>query len=187
MPELYKIYMSLVIELSERSRLKISWKKSSELLNNLCSNDIKNLPIGLGIAAGFLDRFAKVIAVSSIYNFGDYFLIESDKAVHEKLLKYLVEAANFVDCKVEDLKETYKMFSVIGFEKGLMGLNIEKGNAIIKRFNTKEIPITWNTLVDRVDFFVKTEEADGFPEFLYRGGGVEQRLEEFYDIFRISM
>lgn len=178
--------MPCVIDLSNRSRIKVSGQKAMEFLNGVCSNNIKDLHIGSMITAAFLDRFAKIIAFSSISNFGDFFLIESDAGAHENLLKYLQSMADFAGCKVENIQDSYKMFSVTGFEKGLMGLDIERGKSSKKKFNTRELLIVWNAIIERVDFFVKAEEADGFPEFLYIKGGVEKKDEAVYESFRIS-
>ena len=52
------------IDLSERSRVKVSGEKAEEFLQNICTNDIKNLKAGSGLPAAFLDRFGKVLSVS---------------------------------------------------------------------------------------------------------------------------
>ena len=178
--------MAYIIDLSKRSRVRVSGTGAAEFLQGMCSNDVKGLAEGHGLAAAFLDRFGKVLAVSSIYNLGDWFLVESDLLAHTKLLNYLSERAAFANCKIEDLREVYNMFSVIRFEKEFMGLDLAKNQIIKKQLGAGIALIAINCFVDRLDFFIPANGSDGFPEFLYRKEGADQISAEEYEKFRIE-
>ncbi len=178
--------MPYIVDLSKRSRIKVSGQGAEEFLQSLCTNDVKSLKAGFGVRAAFLDRFGKVLAVSSIYKIDDWFLLESDLLAHAKILKYLSEKAQLANCKVEDFRDAYKMFSVVGFEKDFMGLNLEKNQIIKKQLGPGIALIAKNCIVDRLDFFIATESSDGFLEFLYRKEGAEEISPEKYEQFRIE-
>ncbi len=178
--------MAYIVDLSKRSRIKVYGEGVVEFLQSICSNDVKSLKHGFGLKAAFLDRFGKVLAVSSIYKIDGWFLLESDLLAHAKLIKYLSEKAPLANCKVEDLKPEYKMFSVVGFEKGFMGLDISENQIIKKQLGAGEALIAINCFVNRLDFFIPAESSDGFPEFLYRKEGTEQISPEDYEKFRIE-
>ncbi len=195
--------MPFVVDLSKRSRIRVSGERAEEFLQSLCSNDVKTLKHGFGLRAAFLDRFGKVLAVSSIYKVDNWFLLESDLLAHAKLLNYLSEKASFANCKVEDLKQTYKMFSVVGFKRdeigleklnkdpfpsidGFMDLKLEKNQIIQKQLGSGIALIAKSCFLDRLDFFIPAESSDGFPEFLYRKEGAEQVSSEEYEKFRIE-
>ncbi|MBI4163746.1 MAG: hypothetical protein HY512_02700 [Candidatus Aenigmarchaeota archaeon] len=178
--------MVYITDLSKRSRIKITGQGTEEFLQSICSNDLKALKQGFGLKAAFLDRFGKVLAVSSIYKVDDWALLESDLLCHAKLLKYLSERSEFAKCKVEDIKDAYKLFSVIGFQDGFMDLKLEKNQIIQKQLGPGIALIAKNCFLSRLDFFIPTEYSDGFPEFLYRKEGAEQVNTEEYEKFRIE-
>src|SRR3989338_4708938 len=178
--------MPSVIDLSKRSRIKVSGAGALDFLQSMCTNDVKALAQGRGLPAAFLDRFGKVLAVSSIYNLGDWFLVESDLLAHAKLLAYLTENAKLANCEIADLRDEYKMFSVTGFGESFMDLKLEKNQIIQKQLGPGIALITKNCFLNRLDFFIPVESSDGFPEFLYRKEGAEQVSAEEYESFRVD-
>ncbi len=100
----------------EYSLIKISGEKSKEFLQGICTNDLNSLKPGSGIGAAFLDRFGKVLSVSSIYNIENYFLIQSDFSAHTNLFAYLKDLAGFSECKTGDLSKDFCVFSLFGSE-----------------------------------------------------------------------
>ncbi len=178
--------MKGVIELSYRSRLKVSGEQAAEFLHNICTNDIKNLRSGQGTPVAFVDKLAKIIAVASIYNFGDYFIIESDSESHQILFEHISKGAKLAGCELTNLRNSHRMFSVLGFENGVLNIDLSEKQAIKKELKGTSFIITKSCFLDRVDFMIPAQMADGFTSFLLMKGGYQELQTEDYERFRIE-
>ncbi len=171
-------------DLSGRSRIKVQGN-AVEFLQNICTADIKNIDEGFGVKAAFVDKFGKVVSISSVFNFGDFYLVESDELTHTGLLKHLSGMAEFSGCKITNLSQEYRMFSVIGFEEKFMDIETKTHFALKKKHFTLELLVTKSCLIPRLDFFVPAEASDGFLEFLFRKEGAEEVPADMYEKFRV--
>lgn len=161
--------MSVVVDLSERGRLRIAEKYISKITGQAPQS-------GFGIPLPINGSNGKLVCYASLYRLQDSFILESDIDICQQLSKRF---------HVEDLKPAYRFFSVIGFDEGFMGLNMGEKQIVAKRFNMLELIIAKNCIEKRLDFFIPADSADGFVQFLFRKEGTQEiSLDEYKAIKR---
>ena len=104
-------------------------------------------------------------------------------------MKYLADLVGLSGCKAEDMKKEFVMFSLVGEEKKFLRLEIGENQIIETQLNGTDLLVARNCfLKDRVDFFIPTVFAEGFPEFQdlekiskeeYNQLKIENRIPEF--------
>ncbi|MBI2579974.1 MAG: hypothetical protein HYW27_03665 [Candidatus Aenigmarchaeota archaeon] len=146
------------------SALKISGQGACDFLHSVCTNDVKGLKPGEGMGAAFLDRFGKVIAISSIHNMNGHYFIISDAAAHKPLMEHL-KPSPLDKCVVEDLSGTHISFSSIWCAK--------RGEIIEGEFSGVKTIEMGNCFIDRSDFLVPKEVAEDFWVLAHEKGTAE--------------
>lgn len=154
------------------SALKVSGIGACDFLHSVCTNDIKGLKPGEGIGTAFTDRFGKVIAISSVYSIGGYYVLVSDAAAHKPLMEHL-KPSPLDKCAVEDLSGTYISFSSMWCAR--------RGEIIEGEFAGAKTLDMGNCLIDRADFLVPVEHAERFWEKAFEKGAAED-----YEVYRIG-
>ncbi len=146
------------------SALKVSGTGACDFLHSVCTNDIKSVKAGEGAGAAFLDRFGKIIAVSSIYSIGGYYVVISDAAAHRSLKEHL-KPSLLDKCIVEDMSGKFVSFSSMWCAK--------KGEIIEGEFSGTKTLEMGSCLIDRADFLVPSEYAERFWEKAFEKGAAE--------------
>lgn len=103
-----------VIDMSATGKLQLSGKNSVQFLNGLISNDVNSLKAGEGVLAAFPTVQGKLLALSRIYKFGDYLLLELDAINREKIFKNLSRFVPAGEFFVTDVSDQFALFSLQG-------------------------------------------------------------------------
>jgi folate-binding protein YgfZ len=103
-----------VIDFSAAGKLQVSGKNSIQFLNGLISNDVKSLNPSEGVLAAFPTVQGKLLALSRIYKFGDYLLLELDAINREKIFKNLSRFVPAGEFFVTDVSDQFALFSLQG-------------------------------------------------------------------------
>jgi len=103
-----------LIDLSSRGRFLVSGSEAVMFLNGLITNDIKALAKNSWMPAAFPNVQGRLLALVRIIHRGDGFLIDTESATHDTLLKLLDRFTLAGDFRVADLTEQTIMLSVQG-------------------------------------------------------------------------
>ncbi|MEO7971868.1 MAG: aminomethyltransferase family protein [bacterium] len=112
-----------LIDLSSRGRLLVSGSEAVQFLNGLITNDMKTLEVGSWMPAAFPNVQGRLIAAVRVIRLPDEatdkkispaFLIDTEAATHEKVLKTIERFTLAGDFSVKDLTSETAMLSVQG-------------------------------------------------------------------------
>lgn len=104
---------------STNGLLQVAGVEAASFLHNLCTNDIKNLPLGGGCEAYFCDQRAKALAYAIIYHVlieGDAraFWLDVSPGFHEKLLKQLDRHLIAEQVELSDRSDEFSQLHLAG-------------------------------------------------------------------------
>ena len=112
-----------VIDLSHRGRILVSGTEAVQFLNGLITNDMKTLAVGSWMPAAFPNVQGRLIASVRVVRIGDEgtdknvcptFLIDTEAATHERVLKTIERYTLAGDFRVNDVTSETAMLSVQG-------------------------------------------------------------------------
>src|SRR6478672_8602489 len=103
-----------LIDLSSRGRILVSGSEAVMFLNGLITNDIKNLALNSWMAAAFANVQGRLLAAVRIAHREDGFLIDTEEATRESVMKLIERFTLAGDFRVTDLTGTTAQFSVQG-------------------------------------------------------------------------
>jgi folate-binding protein YgfZ len=112
-----------VIDLSSRGRILVSGTEAVQFLNGLITNDMKTLAVNSWMPAAFPNVQGRLIATVRVMRLSDegtdknvspVFLIDSEAATHEKVLKTIERFTLAGDFRVKDVTGETAMLSVQG-------------------------------------------------------------------------
>ena len=105
-----------LIDLSSRGRILVSGSDALMFLNGLITNDMKTLGLNSWMPAAFANVQGRLLAVVRMLHREEGFLIDTESATHETILKLLERFTLAGDFRVTDLTSETAMFSVQGRE-----------------------------------------------------------------------
>src|SRR5215203_3627174 len=120
MQELSKEYWAVreggagLIDLSARGRIRVTGSEATMFLNGLITNDIKNLGDNCWMPAVFPNVQGRLVGSVRIARTGDSFLIETEPASHEAVLKTVSRFTLAGDFKVSDVTSETALLTVQG-------------------------------------------------------------------------
>lgn len=118
-----------LIDLSERGRIRVSGSEATMFLNGLVTNDVKSLADNRWMPAVFPTVQGRLIGAVNIARLKDGFLIHTERASHDAVLKTISRFTMAGDFKVADLTDESAMLSLQGKQAGEI---VGKGlNAIV--------------------------------------------------------
>src|SRR5829696_10396301 len=104
-----------LIDLSAaRGRIRVSGSEATMFLNGLITNDVKNLAENRWMPAVFPTVQGRLIGSVRIARLGDTFLIETEPASHEAVLKTVSRFTMAGDFKVSDVTSETALLTVQG-------------------------------------------------------------------------
>lgn len=103
-----------LIELSERGRIRVSGSEATMFLNGLVTNDVKSLAENRWMPAVFPTVQGRLIGAVRIARVKDGFLIDTDRASHDAVLKTISRFTMAGDFKVADITNESVILSVQG-------------------------------------------------------------------------
>src|SRR6266536_2975354 len=103
-----------VVDLSARGRIVVSGSEAVTFLNGLITNDVKTLAKNSWMPAAFPTVQGRLLASVRVFNRGDDFLIDTESATHEIVLKLLDRFTLAGDFRMADVTESMVMISLQG-------------------------------------------------------------------------
>lgn len=107
-----------LIDLSSRGRIIVSGSEVVMFLNGLVTNDMKTLGLNAWMPAAFPNVQGRLLAAMRIIHRGDGFLIDTESATHETVLKLLDRFTLAGDFRVTDVTGETAMLSIQGRHAG---------------------------------------------------------------------
>jgi folate-binding protein YgfZ len=171
-----------VIDLSSRGRLLVSGSEAVMFLNGLITNDMKTLAVNLWMPAVFPNVQGRLIAaVRIIHRNDDGFLIDTEGATHETVLKLLERFTLAGDFRLTDMTSETAMISIQGqraadIVRGTLGDDAGKiaRQTVISAKTTSGNELTviraTHTGEDGFDIFINANEAQTLGDLLTRTG-----------------
>jgi len=180
-----------LIELSERGRIRVSGSEATMFLNGLVTNDVKSLAENRWMPAVFPTVQGRLIGVVRIARLKDGFLIDTERASHEAVLKTISRFTLAGDFKVADVTDESAIFSVqgqravevvtkvcgtIAADLPRNGVSEHEGVTIIRATHTSE---------DGFDLVFDSTRAGELRQKLLEGGATPVD-EETFEVLRIE-
>jgi folate-binding protein YgfZ len=180
-----------LIDLSERGRIRVSGSEAMMFLNGLVTNDMKSLAENRWMPAVFPTVQGRLIGVVRIARVKDGFLIDTERASHDAVLKTISRFTMAGDFKVTDLTDESAILSLQGkraaeiVEKVLNtivtdlprnGVSEHEGVTIIRATHTGE---------DGFDLIVESTRAGELRQTL-PDAGAQPVGQETFEILRVE-
>jgi aminomethyltransferase len=103
-----------LIDLSARGRILVSGSEAVMFLNGLITNDMKTLTLNSWMPAAFINVQGRLLAAVRVIHRRDGFLIDTEAATREAVIKLLARFTLAGDFRVTDLSDETKTISVQG-------------------------------------------------------------------------
>lgn len=185
-----------LIDLSSRGRILVSGSEAVMFLNGLITNDLKTLAMNSWMPAAFANVQGRLLAVVRIIHREDGFLIDTEAATHQTVLKLLDRFTLAGDFRVADLTSETTTLSVQGRKAaeviaaaiGEQASNIERQEAVCAQQNngqTTTVIRATHTAEDGFDLFVDANDAQQVRDSLI-AGGAKPINEETAETLRIE-
>jgi folate-binding protein YgfZ len=180
-----------LIELSDRGRIRVSGSEATMFLNGLVTNDVKSLAENRWMPAVFPTVQGRLIGAVRIARVKDGFLIDTERASHDAVLKTISRFTLAGDFKVADITDGSTIFSLQGKRAAEVvtkvcetsvadlprnGMSEHEGVTIIRATHTSE---------DGFDLVFDSTRAGEFRQALLDAGATPVD-EETFEILRIE-
>lgn len=173
-----------LIDFSSRGRLLVTGSESVQFLNGLVTNDVKTLAPDHWMLAAFPNAQGRLLAIVRVCNQSSSqgapaFLIDTEAATHQRVLKTVQRFTLAGDFHVEDLTSSMTLLSLQGAESAKIINSVFPGVGIPPRFQLSQA--SWNgapvTIVrathtgsDGVDLFINAAAAEELWQALTNAG-----------------
>ena len=184
-----------VVDLSARGRIVVSGSEAVTFLNGLITNDVKTLAKNSWMPAAFPTVQGRLLASVRVFNRGDDFLIDTESASHEIVLKLLDRFTLAGDFRMADVTESMVMISLQGktaqqvLQAALDAptLEVERQQMVTVTFANTGVTIirATHTAEDGFDLFVAAEAAKNLWTGLVENGAIAIGLAAL-EILRIE-
>jgi folate-binding protein YgfZ len=170
-----------LIELSSRGRILVSGAEVVMFLNGLITNDMKTLAVDSWMPAVFPNVQGRLLASVRVIHRDDGFLIDTESATHETVLKLLERFTMAGDFRVTDLTDETVTLSIQGQRAGeiisaTLGEEAAKvARQQVARTNFPEggqvtVIRATHTAEDGFDLFVDRDNFQNFSDTLTNAG-----------------
>src|SRR5437870_10744051 len=92
-----------LLDLSSRGRMLVSGADAEMFLNGLVTNDVKTLAVNSWMPAAFANVQGRLLAAVRIIHRQDGFLIDTEEATHQRVLKLLERFTLAGDFRVTEI------------------------------------------------------------------------------------
>lgn len=161
-----------LLDLSSRGRMLLSGTEVVTFLNGLITNDMKTLAVNSWMPAAFPNVQGRLLAGVRVIHRDDGFLIDTESATRETVLKLLERFTLAGDFRVEDVTDATAMLSVQG-QKAVGGLNAVLGDemAQVERHSVATAQLSDG---ERVDIIRATHTGEDGFDLLIASDAVEK-------------
>jgi len=179
-----------LIDLSNRGRILVDGSEAVMFLNGLITNDIKTLAVNSWMPAAFANVQGRLLAVVRVIHREDGFLIDTDSAARETVLKLLERFTLAGDFRVADLTGAITSISVQGNKAAeILGAVLDapvsglaRGSVLDVQTGGKRITLirATHTGEDGFDLFVDVKDSDFLRDELSKAGArvIDQQVAE---------
>ena len=165
-----------LIDLSARGRISVSGSEAVTFLNGLITNDLKTLGENRWLPAAFPNVQGRLLAAVRVVRRAHDFLLDTEAATHEKVLKLIERFTLAGDFKVADVTEATALISLQG----------SRAAVIVERVNLEEVTVlpATHTAEKGFDLIVGADRKAGLRQTLLDSGAtpVSERVEEILRI-----
>lgn len=173
-----------LIDSSSRGRLLVTGSESVQFLNGLITNDVKTLATDHWMPAAFPNAQGRLLAIVRVCNQSSSygapaFLIDTEAATHQQVLKTVQRFTLAGDFHVEDLTSSMTLLSLQGAESAAIINSVFPGAGIPPRFQLSQAsrdgaPVTIMGVThsgeDGFDLFINAERAGELWQALTNAG-----------------
>ena len=165
-----------LFDLSDRSKIEVTGRDAREFLHNLCTQDVKNLPVGSSCEAFFTTNKARVIAhVWILHREANVLLLDFAAGQAEKLLQHLNRYLISEQAELADRTRDLAMARLVG----------PKAEEIATRADLTPVRRHRLLALDGCDFICPAGDADGMKQRLIHAGAVQVSAET-YNLLRME-
>ncbi len=158
-----------LIDLSaSRGRIRVEGTEAVQFLNGLITNDIKNATETTWLPAVFPTVQGRLIGAVRIRDWNEGFLIDTESASHDAVLKTISRFTLAGDFKVTDVTDELALLTVQG----------KRAGEVIKAVDVTAIRAT-HTGEDGYDLLLKTGEVSSVTEQLVAAGAQHCQSRHF--------
>jgi folate-binding protein YgfZ len=165
-----------LIDLSARGRISVSGSEAVMFLNGLITNDMKTLGENQSMAAAFANVQGRLLAAVRVIRRANDFLLDTEAATREKVLKIIERFTLAGDFKVADLTTESALISIQG----------RAASSLIEKVSDEEITIVPATHTGEAgfDLIVSTDQKESAWKTLVATGAtpVSPEVEEILRI-----
>ena len=169
-----------LIELSSRGRILVSGAEVVMFLNGLITNDMKTLTVNSWMPAVFPNVQGRLLASVRVIHRDDGFLIDTESATHETVLKLLERFTMAGDFRVTDLTDETVTLSIQGMRAGEVisatlgeeAAKVERQQVARTNFADGQVTVirATHTAEDGFDLFVERKHAQAMSDELTKAG-----------------
>ncbi len=180
-----------LIDLSDGGRVRVSGSEAVMFLNGLVTNDVKSLAEGRWMPAAFPTVQGRLIGAVRMARLKDGFLIDTERASHDAVLKTISRFTMAGDFRVTDLTDESAMLSVQGTRAGeILGKVLKATVADLPRNGVSELEDVTviratHTSEDGFDLVVDSARAGELRQGLLDAGATAVDQETF-EVLRIE-
>ncbi|MFN2456277.1 MAG: aminomethyltransferase family protein [Pyrinomonadaceae bacterium] len=185
-----------LIDLSSRGRVKISGAEAVQFLNGLVTNDVKALGQNSCMSAAFPNAQGRLVAPARILRVKDSFLIDTDTATSERVLKTVERFTLAGDFRVSNIANETALLSVQGAHAAQVVKN-SLGDVASSVARESVVHIGWrehrliiaratHTGEDGFDIFVEAKDARSLWDALVEDGGAHPIGYGAFEMLRIE-
>jgi folate-binding protein YgfZ len=169
-----------VIDLSTRGRILISGSEAVMFLNGLITNDMKTLALNTWMPAVFPNVQGRLLAALRIIHRDDGFLIDTESATRDTVVKLLERFTLAGDFRLADLTRNTALLSIQGAQApeimaAISGETVASlGREAVASVDWQDKQITiiraTHTAEDGFDLFVNATEAESLRDSFIKAG-----------------
>jgi folate-binding protein YgfZ len=184
-----------LIDLSARGRILISGSEAVMFLNGLITNDIKTLAVYQWMPAVFPNVQGRLLAAVRVIHREDGFLIDTENATRNTVVKLLERFTLAGDFRLADLTQNTALLSIQGAKApetlaatfGETVTNLSRDAVASVDWQGKQITVirATHTAEDGFDLFVNATEAESLRDSFIKAGA-ELIDSEVTEILRIE-
>lgn len=169
-----------VIDLSARGRFQVRGSEAVQFLNGLITNDMKTLAENQWMPAAFPNVQGRLLAYVRVVRLSGGFLIDTEGATHETVLKTIQRFSLAGDFHVNDLTNQTALLSVqgkqateiVGFVLGETSLGLSRNGVAEIEWQQQSLTVlrATHTAEDGFDIVVSADQATALSDALVHAG-----------------
>ncbi|HVS21531.1 MAG TPA: aminomethyltransferase family protein [Pyrinomonadaceae bacterium] len=169
-----------MIDLSARGRLLVSGSEAVQFLNGLITNDMNTLEVDHWMLAAFPNVQGRLLAAVRVIHRDDGFLIDTESATRDTVLKLLERFTLAGDFRLADLTQATALLSIQGAKApeimaaifGEMLANLGRDAVASVDWQREQITVirATHTAEDGFDLFVNATEAENLRDSFIKAG-----------------